>query len=691
MNQESLPIHFFTIVLDGQPYIRYHIDIFNSLKVPWHWHIVEGVASLTHDTSWGAANGGKVPPNQYPQARSVDGTSEYIDELARLYPTQVTVHRKPPGTPWDGKIEMVRAPLALIKGECLLWQVDSDELWTAEQIHTMHSMFLAEPARHAAWFWCQYFVGPDRVITTRNCYAENPSFEWLRVWRFKPAMQWISHEPPTLAVDNGAGRMTNVGQVHPFTHVETEAAGLVFQHMSYTTEAQVRFKETYYGYQGAVEKWKALQRDTNKYVLLRNYFPWVKDSTIVESANARGIRPLLQPDQTTQSMRPTQPIRVETQIIVPTPSKPRIAIDGVFFQLNSTGIARVWSSILERWAQMGHSDEVLLIDRDGTMPKFPGFRYRSAPRYHVGQGPTDEAALQTILNEEGAALFASTYHTSVPHTQSLMMIHDMIPEVFKWNLNEPVWIEKHRAISRAKHFVCGSQNTLQDFRRFYAAIPADSCEVILNGIDSNQFKPASTDEILNLHSKYSITKPYFLMVGSGDGYKNSKMLIEALNGLPSGHGFEVILVTHRGIPLELLEASTQGVVRALSLSDDELRAAYSGAVAFIYPSLYEGFGLPILEAMACNCPVITNTTASLPEVAGEAALYAADAKTLADMLCEIQKPGMQQRLVAAGRARVRLFSWDTSAEKLWSRVVALTEYPAVTTGLRHITFAQHLL
>jgi glycosyltransferase involved in cell wall biosynthesis len=683
--ERSLPIHFFTIVLDGQPYIRHHINMLKTLGVPWHWHIVEGVASLTHDTAWGANNGGRIPENKYPLGRSVDGTSEYLDELARQYSANITVYRKPPGVLWDGKIEMVRAPLSSINQECLLWQIDSDELWTTEQIHTMHSMFLSQPDRFAAWFWCHYFVGPDRVITTRNCYAENPGVEWLRVWRFRPGMQWVTHEPPTLAVDVGNGHLNDVGRIRPFSHVETEAAGLVFHHMSYTTESQLRFKEDYYGYKGAVEKWRALQEDKSKYILLRKYFPWVKDSTIVESATARGITPLMQPTKSPQIRR------AETQFIIPEAPTPRLAIDGVFFQLNNTGIARLWSSILQRWSNMGYAEEVLLIDRDGTMPHFPGFKYRSFSKYATGQGSADEAALQALVQEEGASLFTSTYYTSVPNTRSLLLIHDMIPEVLGWNLAEPTWVEKHRAISRAKHFICASKNTLRDLRQFFPNITLEACELIPNGIDCSQFRPASKDAILTLHAKYSISKPYFLAVGGGGGYKNVKMLVDALDALPSGHGFEVILATRSSMPHELMMASAQGVIRALPLSDEELCAAYSGAVAFVYPSLYEGFGLPLLEAMACNCPVISNSAASLPEVAGDAALYAADPKSLSEMLCEVQRPDVQNRLIAAGRKRVNLFSWDTTADMLWNRVRALSKQPGARANRRSVEFAQQLL
>ena len=190
---------------------------------------------------------------------------------------------------------MVRAPLPSIKESCIIWQIDSDELWTEEQIATMHRAFQDEPNRTAAFFWCQYFVGPDKIISTRNCYGNNSSYEWLRVWRFDPGMQWIAHEPPTLGVIAGNGKIYNSALINPFKHHETEELGLIFQHMSYTTEAQLQFKELYYGYTGATKAWRALQQNPYPAILLRNYFNWVKDHSIVESASKRGIKPLQLP------------------------------------------------------------------------------------------------------------------------------------------------------------------------------------------------------------------------------------------------------------------------------------------------------------------------------------------------------------------------------------------------------------
>ena len=197
-SEEGLPIHFFTIVLNGEPFIRYHEDIFSQLIVPWHWHIVEGVASLTHDTGWSIAAGGHIPKSFHNEGRSNDGTTQYLDDLARRMPNQVTLYRQPPGSFWDGKRAMCNAPLTSINAECLLWQIDADELWQLEQIYAVHRLFSDNPSKSAASYWCDYFVGPDKVISTRYNYAENPEYEWRRTWRFQPGDRWAAHEPPIL-------------------------------------------------------------------------------------------------------------------------------------------------------------------------------------------------------------------------------------------------------------------------------------------------------------------------------------------------------------------------------------------------------------------------------------------------------------------------------------------------------------
>lgn len=285
------PVHFFTIVLNGEPFIRYHIEMMKQLPFHWHWHIIEGVAALKHDTAWSVALGGKVYPSLHRKGLSNDGTSEYLDLLQKEHPGNVTVYRKPKGAFWEGKREMVNAPLLNIADECLLWQIDVDELWTPQQIVKARNLFIENPSRTAAYYYCHYFVGEKLLSVTNNTYG-NYKYEWVRTWRYRPGMQWRSHEPPSLCVKSWDKQWHDLTLQLPFTHEETKAQGLVFQHFAYAARTQLEFKEIYYGYAGAVASWRRLQKATSFPLLLRNYFPWVTDGALVDTADIQGIVPM---------------------------------------------------------------------------------------------------------------------------------------------------------------------------------------------------------------------------------------------------------------------------------------------------------------------------------------------------------------------------------------------------------------
>jgi hypothetical protein len=288
----ELPIHFFTLVLNGEPFIRYHLERFQALKCPWHWHIIEGLAELKHDTAWSLRYGAFIPPDVAREGRSVDGTAEYLDQIARENPGQITLYRTPNGRMWDGKLEMVNAPLANLPAECLLWEVDSDELWTTPQLELLREMFRQHPDRTAAVFYCWYFVAPDLAINRRRRY---PEFGWRRAWRYRQGMRWMAHEPPVLGQPvAGTDRYADVTAQRPFTPPELEQAGLVFQHFAYVVEAQLQFKETYYGYKGITAEWRRMRAQKNFPVRLKQYFnwPWVDAGALVDPVEVCGIRPL---------------------------------------------------------------------------------------------------------------------------------------------------------------------------------------------------------------------------------------------------------------------------------------------------------------------------------------------------------------------------------------------------------------
>jgi predicted O-linked N-acetylglucosamine transferase (SPINDLY family)/glycosyltransferase involved in cell wall biosynthesis len=356
----------------------------------------------------------------------------------------------------------------------------------------------------------------------------------------------------------------------------------------------------------------------------------------------------------------------------------KIIVDGVFFQLYNTGIGRLWQSLLIEWSNTEFSNNILVLDRDHTCPRIPGINYRVVPLCKYDELEAEQRFLQTICDEESADLFISTYYTRPQTTRSIFMGYDMIPEVLGADFSKPIWQAKHDAIRQAIAHITISKNTARDLKQHFPELNAEAVTPILCGV-SEHFCPANQAEIAEFRHRYNIHKPYFLLVGPGLGYKNSQLFLEGLSQLCSRRGFDVVCTGSSGIGFSA-EARRQlpdVLFHPLYLEDDELRLAYAGAVALVYPSKYEGFGLPVAEALKCGCPVITSANASIPEVAGDAAIYIGDrdAAAMAEALLQVQSPQIRQRLIQAGYQQAKKFSWVTMAEQMQVTLSAYLQLP----------------
>ncbi len=377
---------------------------------------------------------------------------------------------------------------------------------------------------------------------------------------------------------------------------------------------------------------------------------------------------------------------LKSSILLQLPSRcqPQIIIDAVFFQLYKTGIARVWKSLLEQWANTEFANHIIVLDRANTAPKINGIRYRTIPFYNVHNLEEDRQMLQEICNEEGADLLISTYYTIPINTPSVLMVHDMIPEIFEADLNHPNWRGKTEAINYASHYICVSENSAKDLQKFYPQILNSNITIAHNGV-SDCFQTATIAEIQQFQYSYGINKPYFLLGGLG-GYKNAILFLQAFAQLSNKHSFDIV-ATGAGnqLPSEWRQYTAGCTFHGLQLSDAELRLAYAGAVALVYPSQYEGFGMPVAEAMACGCPVITTPNASLPEVGGEAVIYVKDddIEGMANALCEVQKPSLRRNLISAGLTQAQKFSWSKMADII-SEVLINQTLESLPFNLREI-------
>lgn len=347
----------------------------------------------------------------------------------------------------------------------------------------------------------------------------------------------------------------------------------------------------------------------------------------------------------------------------------RVLVDGVFFQLAKSGIARVWSSCLSRLAAYPEV-EITILDR-GACPDFAGVRRIPFPSYSARSTADDSFLIEKISDQIGADVFTSTYYTSPVRTPMLLMVYDMIPEALGFDLSARMWQEKTIAIMFARRYLCISHNTKSDLRKFHPHIAENRVDVAHCGVEREIFRPRPRADVDAFRARHHINNRFLMLAGSREqhaGYKNAQLLFRSLRKLNDDSLDIVCVGGEPDIPSEwraMLPRRTQ--VLRLDLSDDDMACAYSAASALVYPSLYEGFGLPVAEAMACGCPVITTRYGSLEEVAGSAAEFISghDEAELVTAIRRVCEPNRRADLTERGLERSTAFCWDRMTQSLY--------------------------
>ncbi|MEP7290617.1 MAG: glycosyltransferase family 1 protein [Chloroflexota bacterium] len=258
--------------------------------------------------------------------------------------------------------------------------------------------------------------------------------------------------------------------------------------------------------------------------------------------------------------------------------------------------------------------------------------------------------------------------------KSLLTVHDLsfvrVPETASPALKSYLDRVVPRSVKRADHILADSQATKDDLIALYGT-PPQKITVLLSGVDP-RFQPTADPAILQ---KYKIpARPYIFSVGTVQPRKNYIRLIHAVAALRSrGSDIGLVIAGGKGwlddpIYAAITAAKMQEYVQFIGFADDaDLPALYSAAHITAVPSLYEGFGIPVLESMACGTPVLTSNLSSLPEVAGNAALTVdpTDLEAIVESLQRlIDDESLRALLVTRGTVRAREFSWERSAQQL---------------------------
>jgi len=359
-----------------------------------------------------------------------------------------------------------------------------------------------------------------------------------------------------------------------------------------------------------------------------------------------------------------------------------VALDVSSVVYGRAGLGRYAQNLAEHLAQMNQCRLSLFYNRSGSATVPPSLSHLPVHSWPIPTRPWRLAvALGTLLHTPwdnflpDVDIFHATEHLLPPFRQirTVLTVHDLIYVLFpEYHLPMNyhfLRLMMPRFAHRADAIIAISECTRRDLVRLWQ-IPEQKIHVIYEGIDP-RFRPVTDGVAMErLRQRLGLPERFALYVGTIEPRKNLPRLFEAWTRLKKP--IPLVIAGKKG----WLYQETFACVEALGLedhvrftgfvADEDLPALYSAAEIFIFPSLYEGFGLPVLEAMACGTPVITTTGGSLPEVADDAALVVdpTDVDALTEALSRLLRDeSLRHDYSERGLARSRAFSWEHTARE----------------------------
>ena len=359
----------------------------------------------------------------------------------------------------------------------------------------------------------------------------------------------------------------------------------------------------------------------------------------------------------------------------------RIAIDAR--KLRDYGIGTYVRNLLRHLARLDDFNEYIVLcrDEDRAFAAELGENFRAVPERSGGYSVREQIALPLDLRRERADLFHAPHYVLPPLTpcRSVVTIHDCIHLRFPQYLpnrlgyayaRASMWVATHRSA----RILTVSEASKRDILEYFD-VPESKITVIYNAIDERFSEEPAADEVMRVRERYQLNDPFILYAGNIKPHKNLERLIEAFHMIRKGE-LEFVKLLIIGDEISKYAALRRTVhryklhkhVRFFGfVPDNTLAILYRLARVLVFPSLYEGFGLPPLEAMASGTPVITSNVSSLPEVAGDAAMlidpYETDAIAGA-MRRVLMDDRLRDDMRERGLARAREFSWGRSVRRV---------------------------
>jgi glycosyltransferase involved in cell wall biosynthesis len=284
----------------------------------------------------------------------------------------------------------------------------------------------------------------------------------------------------------------------------------------------------------------------------------------------------------------------------------------------------------------------------------------------------EQMDLPKYLKKQGSPLLLSLSNTAPAfYKNKISTLHDIIyalyPQTCSFSFRLWYRILIPCVLKSSLFIITVSEFSKREISNYFK-YPPEKIQVIYNAVDK-RFKANK--------EKNQISKPYLLSVSSINYHKNYSRMIDAFFNLYKSDKSDVELIIIGGTN-QCFSKQSYGLDKNVPISflgrvnDTELIILYQNAEAFIFPSLYEGFGIPLLEAQACGCPVISSNTASMPEVLGDSAVYfnptdSSEMKNAMNLI--IHNKQLQDSLINKGFLNISRFSWDESANKLYNTIL----------------------
>ena len=360
----------------------------------------------------------------------------------------------------------------------------------------------------------------------------------------------------------------------------------------------------------------------------------------------------------------------------------RIAIDVRKF--HDFGIGTYIRNLVHQLSRIDQETEYVLICRPQDLPRIriPGPNFRAVVEPAKPYSISEQVRVPMTLLREHIDLFHAPHYVLPPaiHCRSVVTIHDCIHLMFPQYLpgrlaHAYAKLQLWTAAHRSDHILTVSEASKLDILRRFR-IPADKVTVVYNAIDARLAREPADEEVDRVIARYQLRDPFALYVGNIKPHKNLERLIEAFHQLRQESAFEALKLVIIGDEI----SKYQGLRRAVHVHKlhkhvrffgfvplETLAVLYQLASVFVFPSLYEGFGLPPLEAMYFGTPVVTSNVSSLPEVVGDAAMLVDpySAESIADgMRRVLTDEHLRAFLRERGMARAREYSWEQSVRQI---------------------------